>query len=289
MAERAQGGGDAFNRGHQGFGRHLARLAKRLRGPCEEREHLEQFFGVAGGDAALRVHLAGAFGGQGGDRRGHQLFHPHECKAGQDQPDQRFEPGQAGGCLLPAPRQEHRLRRDLGVIGIRLRPVAPAQDKERMVDPADQPPPGQIGRPARATASAIARDPVPEPVLRPGPGLRVAHGGQIIQPREAVNVIGLTRIGLHDVPQRAAFHLDQLPAKKRVARDQLPSPGIEPNAARFGLGDKAARGQGPQGTPHRPASAEAAHQGSCAARCHGVSALWGCPPCGSFLSQSIAS
>ena len=63
MAERAQGGGDAFNRGHQGFGRHLARLAQRLRGPCEEREHLEQFFGVAGGDAALRVHLAGAFGG----------------------------------------------------------------------------------------------------------------------------------------------------------------------------------------------------------------------------------
>ena len=88
-----------------------------------------------------------------------------------------------------------------------------------MVDPTDQPPPGQIGRPAWTTASAIARDPVPEPVLRPGAGLCVAHGGQIIQPREAVNVIGLTRIGLHDVPQRAALHLDQLPAKKCVTRD----------------------------------------------------------------------
>jgi len=49
--------------------------------------------------------------------------------------------------------------------------------------------------------------------------LCVAHGRQIIEPTEAMNVIGLSRIGLHDVPQRAALHLDQLPAKKRVARD----------------------------------------------------------------------
>ena len=68
-------------------------LAQGARRPCQQGQHLKQFFGVAAGNAAFAVDVSLAGGGKGGNRRRHQLFHPDQGNTGIDQTRQRLEPG----------------------------------------------------------------------------------------------------------------------------------------------------------------------------------------------------
>ena len=121
-----------------------------------------------------------------------------------------------------------------------------AQDKQRVMDPADDPPPGQIRRPTGADPFSIDVDPGPQPLRRQFTGARIANSGQIIQPDEAVNVFFPHLIRRWNVPDFGAFGLNQVTGKQIVPGQQLPAPGKGANGAWFRLADES--GGGPRHT-----------------------------------------
>ena len=68
MAQRAQGRRNPLNRGQMRLWRAAPCIRQGRRGPCEQRKDIEQFFGVARGQAALCVNLRVTFPCQRLDR-----------------------------------------------------------------------------------------------------------------------------------------------------------------------------------------------------------------------------
>src|SRR5690606_32751379 len=85
------------------------RIGKRRSRPGQQREDLEEFLRVTGGNATLGVDLALALERQGGRGRADVPLHPGQGKARVDEACQCLEPRQAGCRLAPAPREEDRL------------------------------------------------------------------------------------------------------------------------------------------------------------------------------------
>ena len=102
MAQRPQGRGNPLDCCQMIARRHPARLGKRGRSPGQQREDFEQFFGIAGGNAAFDINLKGAFLRQCRGGRGDHRLHSVQAKPGDDQPDQRFKAGQSGRGHMPA-------------------------------------------------------------------------------------------------------------------------------------------------------------------------------------------
>jgi hypothetical protein len=87
--------------------------------------------------------------------------------------------------VLPPGQQEGRLPPQRAVVQAVVRARHAVEKKQRVADPADLPPPGQVGGPARPRSAPIA----PRPVQDPGLSLRrpSAWGSrEIAQPGEAV-------------------------------------------------------------------------------------------------------
>mmetsp|Transcript_22535 Transcript_22535/g.36542 ORF Transcript_22535/g.36542 Transcript_22535/m.36542 type:complete len:303 (-) Transcript_22535:531-1439(-) len=209
-------------------------IAQRGRGPGEQGKHIQQFFRIAGGQPPFIIDLVGAFLRQGRNRRRGQIVHPLKRQARIDQPRQRFEPGQTRGRRMPAFGQEHGLLGEGLVKGVGLRHFGPAQHKESVVDPPDQPPPRQVRRPARAAPLAIAVDPAPQPALPRLSGRCITHGSQIIHPAKAMQRLKKCGVRRLHVPQFNARSFDQSARKQIVACHQLPPAGETANGARFG-------------------------------------------------------
>ncbi len=259
MAQAAQGWGDPLNRGQMRGWHGFSGLSQRLRGPCQKRKDLQQFFGIAGGDAALCVDLSLTFAGKGGDGGDHDLLHAGQRKPRIDQPRQRLEPGQTGGGSLPAPRQKERLGRKRAEIGLRFFGFPPVHQEDGMVDPADQTTPRQVRRPTRPAPLAKQRNPAPRPILRAFAGHDVAHGGQIIEPGKAMRFFPEGRVFGCDMPKWFARCFDQMPGQHDIARHKLLAARIKPDAARFGLRNESPCGWRPRGTPRSPSVRPARH------------------------------
>ena len=111
MAQGPQAWGDPVD-GLQQVGGHPAPgLAQRCGGPCQQGENLQQFLGVTGGNAALRVHLGAAIARQRPRRRIDQPLHPLQRQPRIDHAGQRLEPRQPRRSRAPAPPQKDRLLR----------------------------------------------------------------------------------------------------------------------------------------------------------------------------------
>jgi hypothetical protein len=127
MAQAAQGRRDPGYRGIDGGHRRVPGIGQKLRHPGQQDEDLQQVFGIARGDAALRVDLARAFAHQGIERRFKLLFHADKRAGRIDEPCQRLEPCKAGGCMLPAGQQERRLPPQRAVVYAVFRAGHPVQ------------------------------------------------------------------------------------------------------------------------------------------------------------------
>ena len=137
VAQAAQGGGDAHDRGvDRGVG-FLARFLQHGGGPCQQGEDVEQFLGVAGDDAARGVDLMRAFRGQRAQGGGQVMLHPGQGAGGIDQAGQRLEPGQPVRGGPPAPREKGGLAAQGGEEGAGFRGALPAHQEQRVADPAD--------------------------------------------------------------------------------------------------------------------------------------------------------
>ena len=116
-----------------------------------------------------------------------------------------------------------RLPEQAAIKGVTLIRFGSAQHKDGMVDPADQPSAGQIGRPARPTPATIVLNPAPEPCLSRRPGGHIADGCQIIQPGKTVQLLPELGIGKRQIPDFRVFLLDKMTRKQEVPRHQLAS------------------------------------------------------------------
>ncbi|MPL60779.1 hypothetical protein SDC9_06341 [bioreactor metagenome] len=289
MAQRAQGGGDAGDGIAMRPGRGTAGGGQRIGGPDQQGEDLEEFLGVARRDAARGVDLAGAvarqrlFGGAG------EALHPAQREPGIDQPGQRLEARQAGRGRMPAPREKQCLLRQCPEEQFRGGAVAPVQDQERVVDHPDQPPPGQLRRPARPLARAIARDPVEDPVLRPFARGAVADGGKVVKPGAAVQLFLEGGVGHRQVPDLPPRPLDQVAREQEVAGNQLPAAGEGADGARLGMageaGCRAGAAGAHQGEPVERACPPSAHPVSARAL---FRARHGCRGASPFLPVEVA-
>ena len=107
-------------------------------------------------------------------------------------------------------------------ITIRRGAVPSGQQKCRMVDPAHQTSPGQVGPPAGAAAGAVKIEPFPAPALRTGSRPGIAHRRQIIKPQEAMQIGIKLRIGNRQGPDRGLLRLDREARELELPGDQLP-------------------------------------------------------------------
>ena len=217
-------------------GRAAARIAQRGGGPCQQGEDGQQFLGVARGQPPLGIDLAGAFPGEGLDRRIGQFGQPLKRQAGIDQPGQRLKTRQAGGRPAPAFRQEPGLPFEGSVEGIALLGLRPPQHKKRVIDPPDQPPPRQRRGPARPLPAPETVDPAPKPRLRRPPRPRIAHRSEVIEPRKTVQFRGKGGVRRAKVPHGGLRRGQQAAGKEVIARHQLPPPRERADGARLGRG-----------------------------------------------------
>ena len=241
MAQAPQRGRNPLDRRRQRLRHLLVARPQRIADPGKLGQDLHQLLGTARGDAAVAVDLPDAVGGQGGDGRRREVLHALQREARVDQAGERLEPGQARRRGLPAAGQEQHLAGEAAEERRLPGGIAPLHQEDRVVDPADHPPPGHRGRPAGAAPGAVARDPGPGPVLRPGPRPRVAHRRQVIQPAEALQFQVEARAVLREVPELGARRLDHLAVEQEVAGEHLPPPRIVPDAERLGRGDEGPR------------------------------------------------
>ena len=102
---------------------------------------------------------------------------------------------------MPAARQEISLFDQRAIEDIAFVLRGATQYKQRVVDPADQPPAGQIRGPADASALAVVVDPAPKPTLRRAAGAHVANRSQIIHPGETMQITREILIRRGDFPQ----------------------------------------------------------------------------------------
>ena len=138
MAERAQGGCDPRDCRDKRLGRVPIRFAQRLCRPCEKREHIEKFFGIAGWDAALGINLSPAILFERGNGLLDRTGHPFKRKARIDHSRQRFEPREAGARRFPAAREKQCLAGERKKEPVGRLAILAAQDQKAVVDPADQ-------------------------------------------------------------------------------------------------------------------------------------------------------
>ena len=135
--------------------------------------------------------------GSGGLRQ--VSFHSGKGVAGMDQTGQRLDPRQALDGP-PAARKKDRLPPQRTEEARRPGLVAARQKKRAVIDHPDQPPRGQVRRPARPLALAKARDPVMGPCLRAASRRPVADGGQIVKPGKPVKFRFEPFVGRGNVP-----------------------------------------------------------------------------------------
>ena len=176
------------------------RLMQRSRRPSEQREHIQQFFGIAGRQAPIGIDQNCTILRERFDRRVRQFLAAFERKPCINQPGQRLKAWQAGRCPLPALREEPSLLGQRAVKGVRGGFVLTAQQEQRVVDPSNHPPPGQIRRPAGARALAELINPAPDPVLRLLARPEISHGSQIVQPCAALPLCLKSKIRRVHIP-----------------------------------------------------------------------------------------
>ena len=245
MSQGAQGRGDAPDRRQMRIGEGAGAVGQGGLGPGEQGEDLQQFLGVAGGDAALRVDFGRAFPFQRLLRRADTVGEAVERETGVDQAAERLEPRQAGAGAFPAAVEELGLVSERLEIGVLCGFLLTAQQEIGVVDPADHAAAREVRCPARPGAVAVARDPVPEPGLRLVSGRSVGDCGQVVEPAEAVQFRLERGGGRGQRPDVATLILHQIAREHEVPGEQLAALGKAADAARFGLGHETARRTGP--------------------------------------------
>ena len=124
-------------------------------------------------------------------------------------------------------------------------------DEHRMADQPDKPPPCQPRCPARTATAPETKRPIAKPRLRKLACGPVAHGGQMVQPPEAMQFIH--RFGGAGVERDRALAVQQLSGHQEIAREHLLATRKHPKAARFGLrGDGHGRAHPAQPTRGQP-------------------------------------
>ena len=224
MAQRAQRRRDAFHRAPMRILDGLACVAQGLRRPCEQREHLQQFLGVAARDGTAHHRSARAHSRASAARGGDQALLPFSDTPAWISPVSASNRGQSGRCRRPAPRRNVVCRASARKVTPRRRRDCPRNRKSACdIQRIRRRPAGPGSIPA--AARAVAGDPLPGPVLRRAPcaALSATAARSSSQPKPC-NSAANAASGGRDVPDRRFRRVHQMPRNLKAAgADLLPA------------------------------------------------------------------